>query len=140
MLFRSAFMERLYAHTARILDSEDAFIIGGDYNIAPTDRDVYDPDRWRTDALCRPESRAALRKLLYLGLTDAIDVLGKEKGRYTWWDYKAGAWARDQGLRIDHLLLSPQAADRLNDSGIDRSPRGKEKPSDHTPVWCQLAD
>lgn len=138
--YKLAFLERLHAHVERLLATEEAFVLGGDYNVAPTDRDVYDPEKWKNDALCRPESRSAFRRLVNLGLTDAIDAMGKEKGRYTWWDYQAGGWARDNGLRIDHLLLSPQAADRLIDCGIDRGPRGKDKPSDHTPVWCQLED
>jgi exodeoxyribonuclease-3 len=138
--YKLGFLGRLHSHVRELLGQEEAFVLGGDYNVAPTDHDVYNPEAWKNDALCRPESRAAFRKLLNLGLTDAIDVLGKNRGRYTWWDYQAGAWQRDQGLRIDHLLLSPQAADRLTDSGIDKGPRGKEKPSDHTPVWCQLDD
>ena len=138
--YKLGFLRRLHDHIQGLLLQEEAFVLGGDYNVAPTDHDVYNPEAWKNDALCRPESRAAFRKLLNLGLTDAIDVLGKNRGRYTWWDYQAGAWQRDQGLRIDHLLLSPQAADRVTDSGIDKGPRGKEKPSDHTPVWCQLDD
>ena len=138
--YKLGFLERLYAHVREMLKNEEAFVLGGDYNVAPTDKDVYNPEAWKNDALCRPESRAGFRKLLNLGLTDGVDVLGKERGRYTWWDYKAGAWSRDHGLRIDHLLLSPQAADRLSDSGIDRGPRGKEKPSDHTPAWVRLDD
>ena len=94
--------------------------------------------RWRDDALCRPESRARYRELLYLGYTDAIAARHPEPGNYTFWDYQAGAWQKNNGLRIDHLALSPQAADRLADCGIDKRPRGKEKPSDHVPVWCDL--
>ena len=89
--------------------------------------------------LFHPEERKRFRRMLYLGLTDAFRVLHGEPHRFSWWDYRAGAWQRDQGLRIDHLLLSPQAADRLTGSGIDKTPRGWEKCSDHTPVWCELA-
>jgi exodeoxyribonuclease-3 len=123
--YKLAWMERL--------------VLGGDYNICPTDEDVYDPEGWRDDALCRPESRSRFRSLLHLGYTDAIRALHPEPRLYTFWDYQAGRWPRDEGLRIDHLLLSPQAADRLQLSGIDREPRGADKPSDHTPVWCELA-
>ena len=90
------------------------------------------------DALFRPETRAAWRKIVYLGLTDAIRALNSGIGLYSFWDYQRGAWQKDNGIRIDHLLLSPQAADVLTASGIDRVPRGWEKPSDHTPVWCEL--
>ena len=114
-------------------------MLGGDYNVCPTDADVYDPEGWRDDALCRPESRSKFRSLLHLGYTDAVRALHPEPRLFTFWDYQAGRWPRDEGLRIDHLLLSPQAADRLQLSGIDREPRGADKPSDHTPVWCELA-
>ncbi|MFO1126980.1 MAG: exodeoxyribonuclease III [Rhodospirillales bacterium] len=137
--YKLAWLDRLYRHTRTLLASEDAVVLGGDYNVAPTDEDVYDPFGWRKDALCRPESRAAFRKLCYLGLTDAVRALFPGGHHYTWWDYRAGAWAGDQGLRIDHLLLSPQAADRLRAAGVDRTPRGWERASDHAPVWCELA-
>lgn len=136
--YKLAWMARLHRHARGLLASEEAFVLGGDYNVAPEDADVFDPRAWADDALCRPESRAAFRRLLHLGLTDAFRAVNREAGRYTWWDYRAGAWQRDQGLRIDHLLLSPQAADRLDGAGIDRTPRGWEKASDHTPVWCTL--
>jgi exodeoxyribonuclease-3 len=136
--YKLAWMERLRAHAAELLKQEEILVLGGDYNVAPTDDDVYDPVGWRDDALCRPESRSALRALINLGYTDAIRVLHSQPHLYTFWDYQAGRWQRDEGLRIDHLLLSPQAADRLSESGVDRDPRGKDKPSDHTPVWCEL--
>lgn len=136
--YKLAWLDRLVAHARTLLASEDAVVLGGDYNVAPADEDVYDPHGWRDDALCRPESRAALRALCHLGLTDAIRVVQPEGPCFTWWDYRAGAWAGDQGLRIDHLLLSPQAADRLLAAGVDRRPRGRDRASDHTPVWCQL--
>jgi exodeoxyribonuclease-3 len=137
-LYKLAFLERLHLHVVSLLASEDAFVLGGDYNVAPDDGDVYDPVGWANDALCRPESRAALRKMLNLGLTDAISALHPGPGRYTWWDYRAGAFSADHGVRIDHLLLSPQAADRLRAAGIDRVPRGWERASDHAPVLCEL--
>jgi len=136
--YKLAWMERLYRHTQSLLETGDIFVLGGDYNIAPTDDDVFDPEGWKNDALCRSASRAAWRKIVHLGLTNAFKALCSEKGRYSWWDYRGGAWNRDQGVLIDHLLLSPQASDRLENAGIDRTPRGWEKPSDHTPVWCEL--
>jgi exodeoxyribonuclease-3 len=136
--YKLAWMERLRAHAAALLKLEEVLVLGGDYNVAPTDEDVYDPEGWRDDALCRPESRRAFRALTNLGFTDALRVLHSQPHLYTFWDYQGGRWQRDEGLRIDHLLLSPQAADRLADSGVDRDPRGKDKPSDHTPVWCEL--
>jgi len=138
--YKLAWLKRLNEHVRGTLEDEEAFVLGGDYNVAPDDGDVYDPESWRGDALCRPESRAALRAIVYMGLTDAIRAIDPQPGRYTWWDYRAGAWPGDRGLRIDHLLLSPQAADRLNDAGIDKTPRGWDKASDHTPVWCELTD
>ncbi len=138
--YKLRWMERLNAHAQTLLKTDDAFVLGGDYNVIPEPGDVYDPKNWTDDALFRPETRAAYRALIYLGLTDAYRAKAKDQGRYTWWDYRGGAWSKDQGARIDHLLLSPQAADRLEESGIDREPRGWEKTSDHTPVWCTLSD
>jgi len=136
--YKLAWMARLRDHVADLLAGEDAFVLGGDYNLAPGDADVFEPAAWADDALCRPESRAAFRRIMNLGVTDAFRAVNNEAGRYSWWDYRGGAWSRDQGVRIDHVLLSPKAADRLADAGIDRTPRGWEKPSDHTPVWCEL--
>jgi exodeoxyribonuclease III len=136
--YKLAFLDRLYDHVRDLLASEDTFVLAGDYNVAPEDGDVYDPIGWRDDALCRPETRAAYRKILHLGLIDAIGALLPGAGRFTWWDYRAGAFSADHGLRIDHLLLSPNAADRLLGAGIDRTPRGWERASDHAPVWCEL--
>ncbi len=136
--FKLDWLDRLCDHTRDLLASEDAFVLGGDFNVAPEDADVYDPVGWKDDALCRPESRAGLREILLLGLTDALRALAVEPHRYTWWDYRAGAFSSDHGLRIDHLLLSPQAADRLVAADVDRRPRGWERASDHAPVWCEL--
>ncbi|MCH8237021.1 MAG: exodeoxyribonuclease III [Proteobacteria bacterium] len=136
--YKLGWMERLGDHVKELLKTEDAIVLGGDYNICPTDDDVHDPKGFADDALCRPESRARFRTLMYLGLTDAFHALHPAPHEYSFWNYQRGAWPKNDGLRIDHLLLSPQAADRLVAAGIDRTPRGKEKPSDHTPVWCEL--
>ncbi|MHA1569545.1 MAG: exodeoxyribonuclease III [Alphaproteobacteria bacterium] len=138
--YKLAFLDRLRAHADGLLDYEEAFVLGGDYNVIPDPGDVWDPAAWEGGILYSLEERAAYRCLLNLGLTDAFRALTPEIGRYSWWDYRGGAWAKDHGCRIDHLLLSPQAADRLTDSGIDKTPRGWEKTSDHTPVWCGLAE
>ena len=138
--YKLKWMERLADRAKELLESEGAVIFGGDFNICPTDDDVYDPEGFADDALCQPESRNRYRTLCHLGLTDAFWTLHPTPGSYSYWDYQAGSWNKDNGLRIDHLLLSPEAADRLQESGIDKGPRGKESPSDHTPVWCMLDD
>jgi len=137
--YKIAWMRRLETHARMLLESERVCVLAGDYNICPADADVYDPEGWRDDALCRPTSRARFRALVNLGYTDAFRALHPEPHRYSFWDYQAGRWMRDEGLRIDHLLLSPQAADRLVACDIDREPRGRDKASDHTPVWCEIA-
>ena len=138
--YKLAWMRRLIAHGRALLDSDLPTVLGGDYNVCPTDDDVYDPAGWRDDALCRPESRARFRELVYLGYTEAFRALHPDaRHAYSFWDYQGGAWDRDNGLRIDHLLLSPAAADRLRRCEIDKGPRARrDKPSDHTPVWCEL--
>jgi exodeoxyribonuclease-3 len=136
--YKLAWMERLRQHARTLLRLEEMLVLGGDYNVIPTADDVYDPVAWADDALFRPEVRRRFRALTNLGLTDGFRALNDEPHQYSFWDYQAGAWPKDHGLRIDHLLLSPQAADRLRASGIDRTPRGRERPSDHTPVWCEL--
>jgi len=137
-LYKLAWMDRLIAHTNELLKTEDAFVLGGDYNICQSDDDLHDPNGFADDALCRPESRDRFRRLMYLGLTDAFRAYNTAPHLYSYWDYQRGAWPKDDGLLIDHLLLSPQAADQLKGSGIDKTPRGREKASDHTPVWCEL--
>ena len=137
--YKLAWMERLVGHARELLRREIPFVLAGDYNVCPTDEDVYDPPAWRDDALCRIETRSRFRALIHLGLTDAYRAFHPEPHRYTFWDYQAGRWNRDEGLRIDHLLLSPQAADRVAACEIDKGPRGKERASDHTPIWCELA-
>lgn len=136
--YKIAWMDRLAQRARTLLAQEEMFVLGGDYNVCPTDVDVFDPAAFADDALCQPQSRQALRNLLNLGLTDAVRVFNADGPQYTYWDYQAGAWQKDHGLRIDHLLLSPQAADRLAAVGIDREERGRPEPSDHVPVWCEL--
>jgi len=136
--YKLAWMKRLRDHARDLLAREVPLVLGGDYNVIPAPEDVYDPAGWRDDALYKLESRKAFRAILNLGYTDAFRALHPKTHAYTYWDYQGIAWSADQGLRIDHLLLSPQAADRLNACEIDRKPRGKEKASDHTPIWCDL--
>jgi len=137
--YKLAWLERLTTRAKALLELEEPLALMGDYNIIPEPDDVWDPKAWLGDALFQPESRAALRRLEYLGLTDAFRACHTETHQYTFWDYQAGAWQKDHGIRIDHILLSPQAADRLKGSGIDKHVRGGDKPSDHVPVWCELA-
>ena len=136
--YKLAWMERLRARAEALLALEEPTILGGDYNVIQNDDDVYDPKAFADDALFQPETRAAFRRILNLGFTEAYRALHHEAHRYSFWEYQGGAWQKDNGLRIDHLLLSPQAADRLEDCDIDRKPRGQPKASDHTPVWCRL--
>jgi exodeoxyribonuclease-3 len=138
--YKLDWMDRLARRVREVLADEDACVFGGDYNVCPTDSDVYDPAVFANDALCRAESRSRFRAIVNLGLTDAIRAFHPEPGVYSYWDYQGGAWPKDHGLRIDHLLLTPQAADRLVGADVDRRPRGKEKASDHTPVWCELSE
>jgi exodeoxyribonuclease-3 len=131
-------MERLEDYARSRLAEEEAFVLAGDFNVIPEPADARFPDNWRDDALFQPEARAAFRRLLNLGLTDAFRACEAGPGHYTFWDYQAGAWQKNNGIRIDHLLLSPQAADRLVEAVIDKRPRGWEKPSDHVPVVVEL--
>ncbi|HWA03298.1 MAG TPA: exodeoxyribonuclease III [Rhizomicrobium sp.] len=137
--YKLAWLERLRARAKTLLLDEEPFALMGDYNVIPTPDDVHDPKAWMGDALFQPESRAALRRIENLGLTDAFRACHAQTHQYTFWDYQAGAWQKDHGIRIDHILLSPQAADRLKACGIDKHVRAWEKPSDHVPVWCELA-
>jgi exodeoxyribonuclease-3 len=136
--YKLAFIERLHRRAAELAESDDIVVLGGDYNVCPTAADLYDPVGWANDALFRPETRLAFRSILNLGYTEAWRALHPDETGYSFWDYQGGAWDRDRGLRIDHLLLSPQAADRLRSCAIDRSERGRTEPSDHVPVWCEL--
>lgn len=133
--YKLRWMERLYNHLRGLMDARIPFVIGGDFNIIPTDHDARNPDQWQNDALIQPQSRDAWRKLLYLGLTDVFRALHpNEEHAYTFWDYQAGAWPKDNGIRIDHFLSSPHMTDRLQSCVIDKTPRGEEKPSDHTVI------
>jgi exodeoxyribonuclease-3 len=136
--YKLAWMERLHAHAQSLLATEMPMLMAGDYNIIPQAEDAKRPEAWTEDALFRPESRAAFRRILNLGFTEAFRSRVQGPGHYSFWDYQAGAWNRDDGIRIDHFLLSPQAADLLLDCQIDKDVRGREKPSDHVPVWVEL--
>ena len=139
--YKLKWMKRLKAHAATLLENEMPVVLGGDYNVIPAAIDVYDPKAWEGDALFHPHTRAAWREVVQLGYTEAFRALHPEKTHaYTFWDYQAGAWQRDAGLRIDHFLLSPEATDRMVGCEIDRAPRGKEKASDHTPVVLEIRD
>lgn len=136
--YKLIFLDRLRSHLKEILIHEEAIVVGGDYNIAPTDDDVNDPKAWHEEILCSTRERKALQSILHLGYQDAVRCLHEGKGPYSWWDYRSGAWPKNDGLRIDLLLISPQATDRLSGANVDSSPRGEDKASDHAPTWCQL--
>ena len=138
--YKLAWFERLNAYAAELIAADIPVVLAGDYNVVPTDFDIYNPRSWLKDALLQPESRDAYARLLAQGWTDAIRHLHPEERIYTFWDYFRNAWPRNAGLRIDHLLLSPQAADRLLDAGVDKEYRGREKASDHAPTWVMLED
>ena len=137
--YKLAWMERLRAHAVSRLALEEPMVLAGDYNVIPTPDDVHDPAVWVNDALFLPATRAKFREISFLGLTDAVRATSDDKGLYTFWDYQAGAFQKNNGIRIDHLMLSPQAADRLTATGIDRATRAGEKPSDHVPVWAEFS-
>ena len=136
--YKLRWMERLREFTKLRLKTEEPLILAGDFNVIPAARDVHNPAAWINDALFKPETRDSFQSLLGLGMTDALRAVTDEPGQYTFWDYQAGAWQKNWGIRIDHLLLSPQASDRLIDVGIDKYVRAWEKPSDHVPVWVDL--
>jgi exodeoxyribonuclease-3 len=136
--YKLKWMERLIAFSLERLKLEEPFLLAGDFNVIPAAADAKNPAAWTGDALYLPETREKFRTLANLGLTDAIRAVSDSEALYTFWDYQAGAWARDNGIRIDHIMLSPQAADRLIDAGIDRHVRGWDKPSDHVPVFVDL--
>ena len=137
--YKLAWFDRLIAHGAELIQSGVPAILAGDYNVMPTERDVYKPERWLDDALFAPEVRAAYFRLLDQGWTDALRSIHPDETIYTFWDYFRNAFARDAGLRIDHILLSPALAGRLAAAGVDSHVRGWEKTSDHAPVWIELA-
>jgi exodeoxyribonuclease-3 len=136
--YKLRWMERLAARARDLLTEEVPVVLMGDYNVIPNDDDTFSVRVMAADALMQPESRAAYRRLLAQGWTDALRTRRPTGGVWTFWDYQAGAWQRDAGFRIDHLLLSPQAADRLADAGVDKDYRGREKASDHAPTWVRL--
>ena len=136
--YKLAWMDRLAAHARTLLALEEPLILAGDYNVIPAARDVHDPELWAGDALFLPQTRARFQALLNLGLVDALRACTDAEGLYSFWDYQAGAWQKNNGIRIDHLLLSPQAADRLASCTIDTVTRAWEKPSDHVPVRLDL--
>ncbi|MBN8817305.1 MAG: exodeoxyribonuclease III [Sphingomonas sp.] len=138
--YKIRWMARLRQRAAQIWAEEVPAVLAGDYNVIPFDRDVWKPEAMAADALMQPESRAAYKALLGDGWTDALASRHPAGGVWTYWDYQAGAWQRDAGFRIDHLLLSPAAADRLVDAQVDKAYRGREKASDHAPVWARLKD
>ena len=138
--YKIRWMARLRQRAAQIWAEEVPAVLAGDYNVIPFDRDVWKPEAMAADALMQPESRAAYKALLGDGWTDALASRHPAGGVWTYWDYQAGAWQRDAGFRIDHLLLSPAAADRLVDAQVDKAYRGREKASDHAPVWVRLKD
>ncbi len=138
--YKLKWFERLQVHAAELMESKKPVILTGDYNVMPTELDVYKPEKWVNDALFRPETRNAFQKLMSQGWTDAIRTLYPDEKIYTFWDYFRNAYSRDAGLRIDHFLLSPKVAKKLTAAGVDKHVRGWEKTSDHAPVWIELKD
>jgi exodeoxyribonuclease-3 len=136
--YKINWMDRLIQYVYERMRLEEPLVLAGDFNVIPTERDARNPDRWVGDALFLPRTREKFRALCNLGLTDAVRAGSDGPGPYTFWDYQAGAWQKNDGIRIDHLLLSPQAADRLLAAGVDKHVRAWEKPSDHVPVWADL--
>lgn len=138
--YKLRWLDRLTSYAAELLSLDLPVVLAGDYNVMPSDLDVYKPERWRDDALFRPEVKTAFHNLVAQGWTDAIRKLHPGERIYTFWDYFRNAWGRDAGLRIDHFLLSPVIVDRLAAVGVDRDVRGWEKASDHAPVWIELTE
>lgn len=136
--YKLGWMERLYAYLKSYMDQGVEFVLGGDFNVIPEARDCFDPKAWEDDALYVLPTRQSYRRLLNLGLVEAFRVFNQESQQYTFWDYQAGCWPQNKGIRIDHFLLSPQMADRLQGCEIDKTPRGLERPSDHTPIIITL--
>ena len=137
--YKLAWMERLRARAAELIGLDEPVVLAGDYNVIPTDQDVYKPENWKDDALMQPESREAFFRLTAQGWTDALRHLHPDERIYTFWDYWRNAFGRNAGIRIDHLLLNPAAAKRLKAAGVDRDVRGREGASDHAPTWVDLA-
>lgn len=137
--YKLDWMDRLREHARSLLESEETAVLGGDYNVIPADDDCYDPNDWQDDALFKLETREMFRAIEHLGYTEAFRALSETPHAYTFWDYQGRGWESDKGIRIDHFLLTPKAADRLQACEIDREPRGLPKASDHTPVLCTLS-
>lgn len=137
--YKLGWLDRLAFRARELLKLEEPLALMGDINVIPTDDDCYDPKAWEMDALFQPESRSAFRTIQFLGFTDAFRACHAETHQYTFWDYQAGCWQKDRGIRIDHILLSPGSADQLRACGIDKHVRARERPSDHVPVWCEIA-
>ena len=136
--YKLAWMDRMKARAKALLKTEEAALMAGDYNVIPQPEDAANPQIWTKDALFLPQTRAKFREILNLGYTDALRAIDQSPGLYTFWDYQAGAWKKNNGIRIDHFLLTPQCADRLRDCQIDKEVRAREKPSDHVPIWVEL--
>lgn len=136
--YKLRWLDRLYARLKQLREEQVPFVVTGDFNVIPEPRDCWDPKLWENDALYRLESRQKLRSILHLGLTDALRALNQQSHQYTFWDYQGGCWPADRGIRIDHFLLSPPVTDRLLSCTIDKTPRGEDSPSDHTPVILSL--
>ncbi|WP_201314862.1 exodeoxyribonuclease III [Dyella sp. EPa41] len=138
--YKLAWFDRLNRYAKRLIKSDEPVVLAGDFNVVPTDEDIYNPASWRHDALLQPETRERYRKLLAQGWTDALRACFPEERIYTFWDYFRQHWPRNAGLRIDHLLLSRVLAERMTDAGVDRWVRGESKASDHAPAWVQLRE
>jgi exodeoxyribonuclease III len=138
--YKLRFLERLAARVRDLQATEEAWLLGGDFNVAPNDGDVWNPRAMDGEVCFHPDERARLRRILYMGVTDAVHAFHPEPGRFSYWDYRGNALAKNEGWRIDHLLLSPQAADRVTDADVDTAPRALDKASDHAPVYCELVD
>ena len=136
--YKLAWMERLHKRAQALMEAEEPALMAGDYNVIPQPEDAARPEAWEKDALYLPQTRESFRRILNLGFTEAFRARNQLPGQYSFWDYQAGAWQRNDGIRIDHFLLTPQAADRMLDCQIDAHVRDREKPSDHVPVWIEL--
>lgn len=136
--YKLDWMDRLYKRLKELREQNITFVIGGDFNVIPADEDCHDPAAWRGDALFRPETHAKWNSFLNLGLYDSFRIVNNKAEQYSFWDYQAGAWPKNNGIRIDHFLLSPPLVDKLINCTIDKGPRGEEKASDHTPVMLEL--
>ncbi len=136
--YKLKFLERLKQHTSELMGYDEIMAIGGDYNVAPEPQDVFDPKNLNGTTCFHQKEREKLNSILNLGMTDCFRAVHPEKHQFSWWDYRGGGWEQNKGMRIDHLLLSPEAADLVKTCEIDEKERGKEKASDHVPVWCEL--